>query len=277
MDVPGFSQNMKKSKNQKKNNKHRKKVDEFVHFKATANNDGFINIGFDEMGRLDCPEADKSSVCVYKGYMRDSGKEKVISKTFSFEGMAYRSQRDHIINNFDSIAAIDTNDFKFSGRNLSISASFFCEKLKKSASTLVEALPMPFFIIENIQPGLNSEIVGWYLFIKHIVPLLKLTKASKLALVVDSELGKHQAINCRESPYYREHLLPENIGLIYASTDTGTDLPNNLIKECDRNSRKLYNQIQTGELLIPNNFGGESIDFSGYAYVNHEESEYKIK
>jgi hypothetical protein len=96
-------------------------------------------------------------------------------------------------------------------------------------------------------------------------------------LVVDSELDKHQAINCRELPYYGEHFLPENTGLIYASTDAGTGLLNKLIKSCDKNSRILYGQIKNGELTLPNQFSGKSVDFSGYAYVNHSESKYNIK
>lgn len=266
----------KKNKTRKTNKSPKKDVHEFVHFRAAANNGGQINISWDDLGRLVCPEADQESVCVYKGYFRDSGKEKIVSKTFANDGATHFSEQNQILTNFDSIAAIDTNDFEYSGRNLSISASYFCKNLKESVSKSAEAVSLPFFIIENIQHELNAEVIGWHLFIKHIIPILNLNKGSKLALVVDSELGKHEAINSRTLPYYDNYLLPENVSLIYASADTGNSPINKLIKECDKNSKKIFKQMQEKELLIPSQLGGKTVDFSGYAYVNLEFSEYKI-
>lgn len=246
---------------------------EFVHFRSDK---GQVNASWDEAGRLICPEADPESMCVYKGYIRDSGKEKIVSRTFANDGKAHFSQQNHILSNFDSIAAIDTNDYRFIGRNLSISAPYYCKNLKQTAVKPTEAVSMPFFIIENIQPGLNAEVVGWYLFIKHIIPIINLKKEERLALVVDSELGKLESINNRKTPYYSNYFLPENITLIYASADTGKDPLNQLIKACDKSSKKYFKQIQESKLKIPDNFGGKTADFSGYAYVNHVESEYRI-
>lgn len=264
---------MRKNNKRKRIRSPKKEVHEFVHFRS---NKSQVNISWDEMGRLVCPEADPESVCVYKGYIRNSGKEKIVSKTFANNGMAHFSQQNHILENFNSIAAIDTNNYKFSGRNLAIAAPYFCKNLKETAYKPTEAVSMPFFIIENIQPGLNAEVVGWHLFIKHIIPILNLKKWEKLALVVDSELGKHKAMNNRNLPYYSNYFLPENVTLIYASADTGNDPLNKLIKECDKSSKKYFKQIQESKLLIPSQLGGKTVDFSGYAYVNHEESEYKI-
>lgn len=265
--------NKKKIKKRKIAKRSRKEVHEFVHFRA---NKSEINVSCDEMGRLICPEADPESVCVYKGYIRDSRKEKIVSKTFAGGGKAHFSEQNHILANFDSIAAIDTNNYRFMDRNLSISAPYYCKNLKEAHKKPTEAVTMPFFIIENVQPGINPEVVGWHLFIKHIVPVLRFKENEKLALIVDSELGKLEAINNRKLPYYSDYLLPENIALIYASADTGDGPLNKLIKECDKSAKIYFLMIQEKKLHIPDQLGGKTADFSGYVYVNHEESEYKI-
>lgn len=256
-------------------NKLYDEIYEFVHWKASVNKDGFVNIGFDQFGRLNCPEAEKSSVCVYKGRKRKSGKEKVISKIYAPDGKVHYTQTEHIIDNFDAIAAIDTNRFTYNGRNLAIAASYFCNDVKSILKGPVVAEPLPFFIIENTFPGLNPEAIAWDMFFKYTLPILNLNKKNKLALVSDSELGKHADINSRKMPYFGDSYLPKNISLLYAF-EKGSDPQNLMIRSCDKNSRILFKQIETGELKLPNMLQGKTVNFSGCAYVNIEFSQYKI-
>lgn len=249
-------------------------VNEFVHFKATGNEEGLVNIKIGEMGEVSCPEAEEGSINSYRSYMRDSGKEKRVVVSYTREGTAFINQRDNIIHNYDVLAGIDTNDYITNERRISIASSFYAGSIQSST---VEFKIMPSFIISDVRVEINPEVVGWHLFIRHILPLLKLNKGRKLGLVVDTELGKHIVINRREEAYYNEYYLPENIGLIYASSDTGQDLTNQLIQSCDLTSRQLFKKIQEGDLVLPSQLGGGTEDFSGYAYVNYEESEYKIE
>lgn len=251
-----------------------KQVHEFIHFKATGNSDGLVNIKIGENGKINCSEAEEGTLCQYKGYIRDSGKEKKTALSYSKSGTAYPTQQDNIINNYDVLAGIDTNDYVSGERRLSIAVSYYAKSIR-SINVVFE--PVPSFVISDVDSNVNSEVVAWYLYIKHILPLLNLRKNMTLGLVVDSELGRHPAINRREEPYYKDNYLPESVGLIYASSDTGTDVPNTLIKLCDSGSRKLFNMIQLGEIVLPNQLGGGCEDYSGYAYINHTESPYNIE
>jgi len=264
----------KKAKKHKKKGVTPKLVSEFIHFKATGNEDGFVNIKIGDNGEVRCAEAEEGTLSHYRSYMRDSGKEKRIVRSYSVSGEAFPEQRENIINNYDVLAGIDTNDYIIGEKKISIAACYYAKSIR---SDTVAFEPTPSLIISDVKNEINSEVVAWYLFTKHILPLLNLRKDIVLGLVVDSELGKHPAINRREEPYYRDNYLPQNIGIIYASSDTGTDIPNKLIKFCDAGSRKLFDMIQGGEIALPSQLGGGSEDYSGYAYVNHTESPYKIE
>lgn len=262
-----------KNKARKQKKAAPKPVSGFVHFKATGNKNGNVNIQIGENGEVRCAEAEEGTLSHYRCYMRDSGKEKRIVRSYSKSGEAFPEQRENIINNYDVLAGIDTNDYVRGDKKLSVAVCYYAKSIRAKN---VAFEPTPSFIIADIKFGINSEVIAWHLFIIHIFPLLNITKDMTLGLVVDSELGKHPAINRRDEPYYRDNYLPQNVGVIYASSDTGTDLPNKLIKSCDAGSRKLFRMIQKGEIVLPSELGGGSEDYSGYAYVNHAESPYKI-
>jgi len=257
-------------KRSKKRNKKTapKPVSEFIHFKAKGNKEGFVNIRIGDNGEVQCEEAEEGTLSHYRGYMRDSGKEKRTVRSFSKSGTAFPTQKENIINNYDVLAGIDTNDYVFEDRSISIAVSYYAKSI--NANNVVFA-QIPPFIISNVKNNLNSEVIGWYLFIKHCVPLLNVNEDITLGLVVDSELGRHPAFNRREEPYYNDNYLPKKIGLIYASSDTGTDLPNQLIKLCDSESRRLFRMIQKRELVLPSQLGvdWEGKDYLGYVYVNN--------
>lgn len=253
---------------------NRRPVDNWVHFKATGNADGNVRIDFSDDGRLKCPEAEVSSIVSYRSYERQSGKQKIITQSPG----TYFNQRRNIENNFDAIAGIDTNDFQLEdGRRISISSSFCSQAMLKTSPQSLMCDATPAFIIDSVRNDLNPEVVGWHLFLTHILPLLPISNGERLALVVDSELDQHISLNQREKPYYRDHYLPPNVSLLYASSDTGSDLTNQLIKECDKLSRWLFAQIQSGDLKLGSVLGGATPDFAGYAYVNIEGSPYYLE
>jgi hypothetical protein len=71
-------------------------------------------------------------------------------------------------------------------------------------------------------------------------------RPTRTAVITDSELGKHDQINARAEPIYGEHLLPSGFQLLYASSDTGTEAPNQLLKFCDRESSNFLDALQAG-------------------------------
>ena len=132
----------------------------------------------------------------------------------------------------------------------------------------------PAFIIDSVRHDLNPEVVGWCIFLTYILPLLPISGSEHLGLVVDSELDQHALINQRKQPYYHEYYLPPNVSLIYASSDTGSDIPNQLIKKCDKAARDMFTNIKSGILKFPPCEVAKSPDYSQYTIVNIKGSPY---
>lgn len=260
---------VKPKRKRKDPNSQKKKVDHYVKLQARANSDGVVRFEFGEAGEVICHEAIEGTVESYSSYKRDSGKEKYVSGSPGTGKRAHVQQRNNIRSKYQFLAGMDTNDYEYKGQKLSIASAYL------STSSILEdtfvTKILPSFIISEVKPPINSEVVGWHMFFKHIFPLLELGGA-RLGFVVDSELGKHKSINNREEAYYNNFMLPDNVDLLYASSDTGTDAPNKLIRACDKASRELFSQLKNGTLTIPEVLGAPSNDYSGYAYVNYDGS-----
>lgn len=75
--------------------------------------------------------------------------------------------------------------------------------------------------------------------------------ALKRAIVTDSDLGLHDAINARTIPLYGEVMLPPNFTLLYASGDTGTETTNRVLRFCDKQAKAALLGMLSGEVPPP--------------------------
>lgn len=75
--------------------------------------------------------------------------------------------------------------------------------------------------------------------------------ALKRAIVTDSDLGLHDAINAGTIPLYGDILLPPNFTLLYASGDTGTEATNRILAFCDKQAKTTLRAMLAGEVLPP--------------------------
>lgn len=73
----------------------------------------------------------------------------------------------------------------------------------------------------------------------------------KRAIVTDSDLGLHDAINARTTPLYGDVLLPPNFTVIYASGDTGTEATNRILAFCDKQAKTALLAMLAGEVPPP--------------------------
>lgn len=72
--------------------------------------------------------------------------------------------------------------------------------------------------------------------------------ALKRAIVTDSDLGLHDAINSRTTPLYGDVLLPPNFTVLYASGDTGTEVTNKILAFCDKQAKTTLRAMLAGEI-----------------------------
>lgn len=144
---------------------------------------------------------------------------------------------------FDRIFAIDTNTKTINDENVSVSCVVLC-KLSRDKNDLLIAKVAPIHCLEfrNIQ-GI-TENIAWMKAIQLITANPSYSVNMKLGIIVDSDLGNISSYNNRSKPFYSDFYLPQNIELIYASTDVGKEyLANKLISLCDKEATKLLEDI----------------------------------
>jgi hypothetical protein len=185
-------------------------------------------------------------------YDRDSGKKKYLRKTDTVIPKIMPVSDTVFVDN-DFVCAVDTNTKTKDGQKISVCSILGYKKTSTSIPIEIEntfALTVPF---ENVE---KAENYGWYLALKKIEELYPtLCRKMKIALVVDADLGEHPAYNCREKPFFVNVYLPENVQLVYASSDVGKDeILNKLMQTVDKMSNtffeKFYSVDKKGRVFL---------------------------
>ena len=179
-----------------------------------------ISVTFDSStGELSLSEANPSSYRSVTYYERESGKDKVLldmpaaGNTKAFEPNA------SLLSEFQSILSVDTNCYSLDGRDFAVACVFVVPKpLAPQATTFHAVFLNAFVILEPVQT-VNPEQIGWHICIQQNVLPGRFAPGSRIAMVVDSELGKLPRFNSREEPYYGTSKLPAHVSLVYASAD----------------------------------------------------------
>lgn len=71
------------------------------------------------------------------------------------------------------------------------------------------------------------------------------------AVVTDTELGLLEAMNARSTPLYGAWSLPSGFILQYASADTGQEVLNRLLKDCDREAKRALRAVDGCDVAPP--------------------------
>jgi hypothetical protein len=146
---------------------------------------------------------------------------------------------NHQLLAYDHLIAIDTNTNQVNGSTVSITAAYhiFPEKLEQGHAQCRAAVIMLLELWNVVE---KPENMGWYQVLnainEHTIEF-----AGKIGLIVDSDLGNHQAFNTREKPILGDYYLPENVNIIYGSDKGGAEhLSTKMIKYCHDLASDLY-------------------------------------
>ena len=187
---------------------------------------------------------DINSIKHVVSHERDTGKDKVISSfpvgANSFSMLSFEEQ---VVKSFDYLVAIDTNTKKEPIEGFIVSACVaynIQEDIKlKEYGTLSYLCS---YVMLDPAGSLKPEPLGWYLTIsKRIDP--KRIGNKKIGVIVDSELGKIPQINSRAVPLFENYKLPDQLSLIYSSSDKSDHLGNQMIKFCDRAAKDILSKV----------------------------------
>lgn len=164
-------------------------------------------------------------------------KNTTISGSISIGGLAELAQLDYFF-------AIDTNSKPFNGVKISV-ACFIKLKLNTESEGYKLVPAGPAQLLEIYDCNGNPELAA---VLEIAIQELEFQQQSNadhkytVGIITDTELGLHNAINSRSAPVYKTQFLPEGFSLIYASSDTGNELPNTLIKACDKAATDHFNR-----------------------------------
>jgi hypothetical protein len=232
-----------------KKEKPTKERTDSVYATVNVESDGQISVRYDfETDRIEIFGAVPGSAKTERRFERPSGKPKVVTSIPSDGRSAFDAKR--ALYAYDWAFAVDTNSIDLHGSRCAACFSHYVQLPPRGYTGSLLWRPLGAFLIRGIAPGINPERIGWFLTLSSLAPHLR--HLGRIALVVDSELGLHPAINMRHIGYYESFLLPENVTMVYASADTDKDtLQGVLIHASDRSSRRVLEEFQKGEALPP--------------------------
>lgn len=183
------------------------------------------------------PETDSRTV-----FYERTSKIKHLTKTTSTKGYGSTSGLQELARH-DWVFVLDTNTRHIHGRNVSVTFFLAVRVSIEAGKAICIARESHAHAFEFHDVQGNPELLALHFIAQANKELVQCSGPSGIALVTDSELGRHKAFMARTEPIYEGCFLPEGFSLIYASSDAGKELPNLLIRQCDRQAAMLLEKI----------------------------------
>ncbi|HEK1766619.1 TPA: hypothetical protein SMR47_000504 [Pseudomonas putida] len=186
-------------------------------------------------GELYIDEIDPSTIRRQITHKRDGKDDKVRYSAPANDFSLSRTDFGDLKSRFDYLMAADTNTLKeiYQGYRVSACSIYIVKSPLKALGNEMAFEHHATYLILNTDHEAKSEPLGWHLAItQSLVPAF--LKSCKIAMVVDSELGRHVDINAGREPYYKSFYLPSSLKFFYASSDLSATYANNIISLCDK-------------------------------------------
>lgn len=211
--------------------------------KAPDENGQFPN-GFEfygERGEVVVPKQIK----IGSAYKRASNKLKHLTSGPA-DPSAIQLEPNRHLKSFAHVFAVDTNTITVGSVVVSVTASLRATHIDIDGSGAWSAQIEPLPMIEFHDARVPPERLGWRAVLQ-MMATFHLT--GRTALIVDSELGSHDALNRREAEIVPGVLLPDEVTLVYGSSDAGTveSVGNKMLAVCDREARAVFRRIRLGD------------------------------
>ncbi len=164
----------------------------------------------------------------YQSYKR-SKNDKVLVKGDS-AGEYVMSPESILLAN-DQLFVVDTNTRNLGSHRVSVTGVLHAYVEKRGEQHAL--MYGPATLLEFWDAEVSPELLGWYALLASLAEDDQY-RCQRIGLIVDSELGKLDAMNDGRVPVLGDFYLPANCKLIYASADRGTSVANQLMRVCDR-------------------------------------------
>jgi len=183
---------------------------------------------------------------------RDNKNPKILHASTNAKKDAWFSS-NHQLLSYDHLIAVDTNTHQVGGSTVSITAAYHVVP-EVSGPEFARCRARVLALIEFWNVVEKPENLGWWQVLQAL-SAHPLEYVGRIGLIVDSDLGNHQAFNSREKPIFANFYLPKNVSLIYGSDKGGSEhLSTKMIKYCHDLASDLYksqNLVMSVESLYP--------------------------
>lgn len=208
--------------------------------KASIKPDGEIVL-IDEEGKIITPEHMERST----HYNRDKGpkiqsRSKVENQSLSVGGLKEFAE-------YDAVFAIDTNKRVINGIKVHAACFIRCNFATEENQTRIECDgKLNIYEFHNIPDNENPEMLAVLKVARDVSRTSDSDRNLNIAFVTDSDIESHDKISKRKIPIYKKHLLPPGFTLHYASTDTGSEAINRILRFCDKQSSNYLKYLEEG-------------------------------
>lgn len=191
---------------------------------------------------------------------------KVVNHT-PLQGPALKLDSNRALEYFDLLVAIDTNNRLIADRELSVTGVILGSWVRDAQSGYKAISYRTPFCLEFVGLSEARERIGWSMALRELSSRGYLPGDTKAAVVIDAYLGAISAINAREEAVFTDFFLPENLTLLYASSDVGGEYGANLlIRLADQVSTQVLDHMEAGR-SEPNNRILSGCPFNGYRVI----------
>ena len=161
------------------------------------------------------------------------------------------------IEKFDNLVAVDTGTRTIQGVNVSVTGIVEGEwNWEGGVNGLARKVrPKAPFCVEFRGAEKEQEQLGWLIALEELSKEARYQQSKGIGLIVDSQLGNHEAYNSRQLPLCMGRYLPEKVTLLYASDQGRENMSNFLHSLAHSITEQVFQKILEGNLPWNSNQG----------------------
>ena len=184
-------------------------------------------------------------------YARASKSSKIL---YSIPGNAVLDLPSHLASHLDVFFAVDTNTKQIGEHKVSASSILQCRVKKINQEQIQISTDRVAAIIFMDAPNGLAEKYSWAAWVDMICSSPNYKDSLRIAFITDHDLNSHSKLNAGELPIIGNFYLPNNITLLYASSDVGKEnILNSLISMCDKHAKSILVSLEKDKSVMLGN------------------------
>jgi len=171
-------------------------------------------------------------------YERGGKHPKVLTQVSTSESVMSACP-NHVLLAYDVLIAVDTNSVEIDGIAVSVAFSLQFALRKDGDGVQMSGFNPNCWEFNGVTDW--PENYAWYEVVRAVQSTEGYSSDMKIGIIVDSDLGNLGYYNARQRPIYGEFYLPENVRLVYGSSEVGTTeyAANGVMKYCDGQAKRV--------------------------------------